>query len=112
MNPVSNIDSQLLKQEVSLEFGGGESSSKILVLLPQWASLVAQKVKNPPAMWETWVPSLGWQDPLEKGTAAHSSTLAWRIPWTEEPGGLHTVHGVPKSRTRLSDSHFTCPLSP
>ena len=47
-----------------------------------WASLVAQLVKNPPAAWETWVPSLGWEDPLENGTATHSSTLAWRIPWT------------------------------
>ena len=47
-----------------------------------WASLVAQLVKNPPAMWETWVVSLGWEDPLEKGKATHSSILAWRIPWT------------------------------
>ena len=47
-----------------------------------WASLVAQLVKNPPAMQETWVQSLGWEDPLEKGKAAHSSILAWRIPWT------------------------------
>ena len=47
-----------------------------------WASLVAQLLKNPPAMWETWVRSLGWEDPLEKGTANHSSILAWRIPWT------------------------------
>ena len=46
-----------------------------------WASLVAQLVKNPPAMWETWVQSLGWEDPLEKGKATHSSILAWRIPW-------------------------------
>ena len=45
-----------------------------------WASLVAQLVKNPPAMWETWVRSLGWEDPLEKGSATHSSILAWRIP--------------------------------
>ena len=44
------------------------------------ASLVAQLVKNPPAMWETWVQSLGWEDPLEKGKATHSSILAWRIP--------------------------------
>ena len=43
---------------------------------------VAQLVKNPPAMWETWIPSLGWEDPLEKGKATHSSILAWRIPWT------------------------------
>ena len=46
-----------------------------------WASLVAQLVKNPSAMWETWFRSLGWEDPLEKGKAAHSSILAWRIPW-------------------------------
>ena len=47
-----------------------------------WASLVAQLVKNLPTMWETWVRSLGWKDPLEKGKAPHSSILAWRIPWT------------------------------
>ena len=55
------------------------------------ASLVAQLVKNPPAVGETWVRSLGWEDPLEKGTATHSSILAWRIPGTEEPGGLPSV---------------------
>ena len=53
-----------------------------------WASLVAQMGQKLPAMRETWVQSLGWEDPLEKGTATHSSTLAWRIPRTEEPGGL------------------------
>ena len=47
-----------------------------------WASLVDQLVKNPPAMQETWVRSLGWEDALEKGKAIHSSILAWRIPWT------------------------------
>ena len=52
------------------------------------ASLVAQTVKNLPAVRETWVQSLGWEDPLEKGMATHSSILPWRIPWTEEPGGL------------------------
>ena len=51
-----------------------------------WASLVAQSAKNLPAMRETWVQSLSWEDPLEKGTATHSSILTWRIPWTEEPG--------------------------
>ena len=49
-------------------------------------TLVAQTVRNPPAMQETWVRSLGWEDPLEEGKATHSSTLAWRIPWPEEPG--------------------------
>ena len=49
------------------------------------ASPVAQTVKNPPAMWETWVRSLDWEDPLEEGMETHSSMLAWRIQWTEEP---------------------------
>ena len=52
---------------------------------------MAQKVKNPPAMRETQVQSLVWEDPLEKGMVTHSSILAWRIPWTEEPVGLHTA---------------------
>ena len=56
-----------------------------------WASLVAQMVKNWPAMQETQVQSLGWEDPLEKGMATHSSVLAWRIPWTEKPGGLKSM---------------------
>ena len=50
-------------------------------LLYSWASPVAQMVKNPPATWEAWVRSLGWEDPLEKGKSTHSSILAWRIPW-------------------------------
>ena len=54
-------------------------------------SLVAPMVKNLPAMWETQVRSLGWGYPLEKGTANHSSILAWRIPWTEEAGGLQSM---------------------
>ena len=56
-----------------------------------WASLVAQTVKNLPAMWETWVRSLGQKDPLEKETTTHSSILAWRIPRTEEPEGWHSM---------------------
>ena len=55
------------------------------------ASLVAQIVKNLPAMQETWVLSLGWEDPLQKGMATHSSILAWRIPWREEPGRLQST---------------------
>ena len=65
-----------------------------------WSSLVAQTVKNLPTMQETWLRSLGWEDPLEEGMATHSSILAWRIPWTEEPGGLQSM-GVTMSRTRL-----------
>ena len=56
-----------------------------------WASLVAQLVRNPPSMQETSVQSLGWEDPLEKGTATHSSILAWRIPWTVYSMGLQRV---------------------
>ena len=56
-----------------------------------WASLVAQTVKNLPAMQKTQVQSLGWEDPLEKRMVTHSSILAWKIPWTKEPGGLQSV---------------------
>ena len=56
-----------------------------------WASLVAQLVKNPPAVQKTWVLSLGWEAPLEKGKATHSSILAWRIPWTVWSMGLQRV---------------------
>ena len=70
-------------------------SSYLLYLLylgpSLWTSLVAQTVKNLPAMRETWVRSMGQEDPLEKGMATHSSSLAWRIPLTEEPGGLQSV---------------------
>ena len=68
----------------SLIPGSGRSAGQGIGYLLQysWASLVAQLVKNLPAEWETWVWSLGWEDPLEKGKATHSSILAWRIPWT------------------------------
>ena len=68
-------------------------------------SICGSVVKNPPAMQgmqETPVGSLGGEDPLEEEMATHSSILAWRTPWTEEPDGLHTVHGVAKNRTWLS----------
>ena len=66
-----------------------------------WASLMAQTLKNLPAMWETWVSSLCWEDPLKKGTENHSNILAWRIPWTQA-----TIHGIAKSQTWLSNFHF------
>ena len=62
------------------ERSAGEGISYLLQY--SWTNLVAQLVKNPPVMWETWVRSLGWEDPLEKGKATHSSIVAWRIPWT------------------------------
>ena len=67
-----------------------------------WTSLVAQRVKNLLAMRETWVRSLGWEDPLEEGMATHSSILAWRIPM-DRGAWRATVHGVTKGRTRLRD---------
>ena len=63
-------------------------------MLSTAASLIAQLVKNLPAMQETWVQPLGWEDPLEEDMGTPLSILAWRIPRTEEPGGLHTVHSV------------------
>ena len=73
-----------------------------LILIITLASLVAQTVKNLPAMRETWVRSLGWEDPLEEGMATHSSILAWRNP-IDRGTWWATVHGVPKSQTQLSD---------
>ena len=67
-----------------------------------WASLVAQLVKNPPTTRETWVWSLDWEDPLERGKATHSSILAWSIPW---------IHGVAESQTRLNRFHFHSPFT-
>ena len=65
------------------------------------ASHVAHLGKNLPAMQETWVRSLGWEDPVKKGMATYSSILAWRIPWTEEPGGLQSMGS--QSWTQLSN---------
>ena len=63
----------------------------LMMIMLFMISLVAQTVKRLPTMWETRVQSLGWEDPLEKEIATHSSILAWEIPWTEEPGGLQSM---------------------
>ena len=63
-------------------------------------------VKNPPAMWETWVQSLGRDDPLEKGMATYSTILAWRIPWTEEPGGLQSMGSQRVRCDRATNTHI------
>ena len=74
--------------------------SHIFIFIHKYrASLVAQMVKNLPAMRETWVQSLSWEDPLEAGMATHFSVLAWRIPWSEGPGGLQSMES--QSQTRL-----------
>ena len=70
----------------------------LMIMSCQGASLVAQTVKNPPAVWETWVRPLDWEDPLEESMATHSSILAWRIPMNKGAGQA-TVHGVTKSET-------------
>ena len=76
--------------EASEVCGCPNSACQSCFLLSQ-SSLVAQMVKNLPVKQETWIPSLGREDSLEKGMATHSSILAWRIPWTEEPGGLQSI---------------------
>ena len=73
-----------------------------------YASLVSQMVKTLPAIGETWVQSLGWEDPLEKGMATLSSTLTWEIPWMGEPGRLQSMGS---RQTRLSDFTFTFTLA-
>ena len=73
------------------------------VFTPRYSPMVAQTVKRLPAMRETQVQSLGWEDPLEKEMATHSSTLAWKIPWMEKPGRLQPIGS--QSQTRLR--HFT-----
>ena len=80
----------------SIPMSGGSTGEGIGYSLQySWASFAAQLVKNPPTMWETWVQSLGWDDPLEEGMATDSNILAWRIPWA-------TVHGVARGEHDLT----------
>ena len=90
----------LIRIPVPLDLAPTLMTSFNLNYLLIWASQVSQIVKNLPAMPESQVKFLDWEDPLEKGLVTHSSILAWRIPWTEE---WATVHGVAKSQTQLSD---------
>ena len=78
------------KNSIVIRFNNNKINFQCL-LTTTWASQVAQMVKNSPAMQETLVWSLGWEDPLEEGMETHSSILAWRIPWAEEPGGLQCI---------------------
>ena len=83
------------------------SKNRVAISYPHsqiWLFLLVQTVKNPPVMWEIWILSLGWEDPLEKWMATHFSILAWEIPWTEERGGLQSLGS--QSQTQLNDFHF------
>ena len=71
-----------------------------------WASLMAQTVKNQSATWESWIRSLSQKEPLEKRMATHSSILAWRIPWTEKPGGLWSM-----GSQRVGHTHLICEIT-
>jgi len=82
---------------------GGILENELDSIFCKWASLIAQLVKNPPAMQETWVQSLGWEDPLEKGKATHSNILAWRIPWTIQSMGSQRVR---YGRVTFTSLHF------
>ena len=75
----------------------GDSQGVEGILMRLWDSFVAQMVKNLPVVWETWVRSLGWEDPLEKKMATHFSILAWRVLWTEESGELQSIWGHKES---------------
>ena len=84
---------------------GARIGLSFIYFADEWASLVAQTVKNLPAVQETWVPSLGREGPLEKGMATHPSTLAWRVPWTEEPGGLQSTGSQRVTTEQLTHIH-------
>ena len=98
---ISSLVKSLLKSFVHFIVG-----VFVVLLISFRASLVAQKVKNPPTMQETWVWSLSWEDPQDKGMATHSSVLTWRIPWTEELGGLQSMRSQGSDMTEhLSTQH-------
>ena len=90
--------------------GSGRSPGEGTGYPPQysWASLVAQLIKNPPAIWETWIWSLGWEDPLEKGKATHSSILTWRIPWNSPWGCKESDTTERLSLSRVSPYFHEC----
>ena len=90
---ISHLEPDILECEsqVDLRKHHHEQHSLMYVCGCFWAFLVAQMVKNPPVIWETWTLFLGWEDPLEKEMATHSSILAWKIPWTKKPGRLQSM---------------------
>ena len=108
--PTQRSDLHLLYWQVGsfpLVPPGTKTVFRHIYIIYTWASLVAQKVENLPAVQETQVRSLGWDDPLEKGMAAHYSIPAWRIPWTEQPDGLQSMGRKESDTTeQLTLSHI------
>ena len=94
--------SNFVYQHGKCHSGLEQRAQDLCLLVASAASLVAQTVKNPPAMRGTWVPSLGWEDPLEEGMATQSSILAWRIPMDRGAWRV-SVRGVTERQTRLSE---------
>ena len=84
----------------------GTCSFDCMLLYHIGASPIAQSVKNPPAMWETQVQFLGWEDLLEKEMASHSSIFTWKTPWTEEPGGLQSMGSQVSDTTQQLNHHY------
>ena len=104
--------SKLTISQVVVTFPGQPTSTYLILnALEERASLVAQMVKNPPAIQEIQVRSLGWEVPLKEGMATHSSIHAWRIQWTEEPGGLQAIgsHRVEHNWSNLSQQSIHSP---
>ena len=104
--PTAGKESACKAGDPSLIPGSGSSPGEGIGYTLQYlgASLVAQIVKNSPAMWKTWVQSLVWEDPLEENMAPHSSIFAWEIPWTEELGGLQSM-GSQRVKHNLATEH-------
>ena len=101
------VEDNFSRDQGGREYGVGmiEVHSIYGILYFCWDSLMAQMVKKLPAMQETWVRSLGWEDALEKGMVTHSSILAWRIPWTEQPGTLYPIGSQRVGHDWVTNTH-------
>ena len=106
---MQEIPVQFLGQEDRLEKGLHQSYGIRAYPIPVRVSLVAQTVKNPPTMWETWLRSLGWEDSLKKGMTTHLVFLPGESPWTEEPGRLQSM-GLQRVGHDLATKHSTTPV--
>ena len=106
-----NQISQVEEFSAFLRMGRCKSLGSVKSVVSYASSLMAEVVKNPPAMQETWVWSLGWEHPLEEEMATLSSMLAWRIPWTEEPGGLQSMWSQRAGHEWVANIHTSICIS-